>query len=390
MKRVLFPSLIVLISCSADKDTESVKSISKIDNNSEHIVVLKTKEKNNSSITSPIKKLDFQPSLAKNIIIIENSSSTDEERVKAINNIKSFSDNNSDALFYLGNLYEKGHWLEQSESKARDYYNQAANTDSHVLSHYSLALMLIDGRGGKVNLEKAEHLLKVNHNKNHAPSTYSLGYLYFISDNFEKCIDVFSVKDFNANEYSNYLLAISLLKTDQDIQRALTLLNTSAEKEHGYSHLTLGKIYQYGLYGKEIDVKKGYFHLNKAAEQNIPKANYELMLLSIEYPDIIDTDTNNIIKQLEKEDKNGNLDASFQLAKIYDQGRISKQDYKKALFWYHKSAKNGNNLAMYNLASMYANGDGAEESLDKAEHWLKESAKYGNKKAIELLENLPE
>ena len=51
-------------------------------------------------------------------------------------------------------------------------------------------------------------------------------------------------------------------------------------------------------------------------------------------------------------------------------------------------AKNGNSEAQYNLAVMYENGEGVKENLESALKWYKKSAQQGNKKAIETLKEL--
>ena len=122
-----------------------------------------------------------------------------------------------------------------------------------------------------------------------------------------------------------------------------------------------------------------------AASNNHPKALYELATLTIEHPVLIENKINIAITQLEKSDKKGYPEASFELAKLYDQGQLIKQDFSQAVRWYIKSASYGNNKAMFNLASMYLNGDGVKTSIEKAEYWLQQSALKGNKRAIDIL-----
>lgn len=363
--------LLLLMSCSTELEQK----------NKEH---LNESHKYNKKTDIEIKKLKIKESIS----IIENPIYSTNDKLKAINNLKAIANINSDIAYYLGKLYETGEWVEISEESARFYYEMSIKSKDNTESQYSLALMLIDGRGGSVDLDFAEELLHHTHAKNHSPSTYALGYLFFIKNNFKRCIEIFTSENFENNEYSDYLLALSLINTDNDIEKALNLIEKSAKKGHGYSHFTLANIYQNGLYGKKKDIDKSYQHYQIAINKNIPNAKFKLLLLIIDNPSLINNNQYNLINELEYAHKNGIKDASFYLAKIYDQGAIVKQDYKKALYWYIQSASYGNNIAMYNLASMYANGDGTNESIEKSHFWLKQSAHYGNKKAIKAIKEI--
>ncbi|PSW74411.1 hypothetical protein C9J41_05935 [Photobacterium sp. GB-50] len=377
--------ILLLMSCSSDNDLKNNEIANKEKNsqNDNKDLPFEKETINNLSFGNN-KKFTIKEFIS----IIEHPIYSSHDKQEAINKLKELANSDSDAAYYLGHLYEFGEWVELSEEKARFYYKISISNDNHTFSQYSLALMLIDGRGGDVDLNYAEELLLQTNAKGHAPSTYTLGYLYFIKNNFKRCIEIFSVDDFERNEYSDYLLAISLINTRSEIERAIDLIERSAKKGHGYSHFTLGEIYQSGLYNKKKDIAKSHKHYQMAAKQNIPNAHFKSITLSIDNPFLIKNNEYDLVKALEKEDNKGNPDASFYLARIYDQGTIIQQNYKKALFWYIKSANLGNNTAMYNLASMYANGDGTSESIEKAQYWLNKAARNGNKKAIEVINSI--
>lgn len=374
MKRLILSSLIILTSCSTEKN-ELPESIDHQKENYNSSSISSNENKNETENLSP---------LSKSILIIENEATTAQDRQQQIDKISAIS-NNPDAIFYLAALYEEGVLVPISETKARQLYKQAANMD-HSLSRYYYALMLIDGRGGNVNYTDAESHLLVNHSKNHVPSSYSLGYLYFIQKKHDAVIKTLEKDNNQHNEYSSYLLAVSYLELNKKTTTAIDLLQRSAKKGHQYSHLVLGDIYRNGLYQTQVNTQKSFTHLHAAAADNHPKALYDLATLSIEHLELIDNDINIAINQLKTSDKNGYPEASFELAKIYDQGDLITQDYKKAIYWYEKSASHGNNRAMYNLASIYINGDGVESSIEKAKYWLTESAKNGNNRAKSILD----
>lgn len=381
MNRLLLPALILLSGCSIYKH-ENKKTSELIKNNAIQKEVEDTsaliKDKNIEKVTPTAITLEER------IQKIETPDTYQYEKAHHISAIQKLAVDDPNAMFYLAALYEEGKLLPLSPEEARGLYKKAADK-GHTLARYYLALMLIDGKGGKQNHSEAERLLFINHKKSHAPSTYSLAYLYFMHDDFENTVRIMESDNVEMNENNAYLLAISYLQLNKNTDKAVNLLHDAASKDHKYSHQTLGKIYRHGIHNKKRNVEKSYFHYTKAAKDNDPKVLYEIATLSFKYPFLIDRNYDIPLKQLTIAAESNYEPATFQLAKLYDQGYQIKQDYQKAFYWYKKSAESGNNKAMYNLASMYANGDGVEESYEKAEFWLEESANHGNKNAIELL-----
>ncbi|PTB31827.1 SEL1-like repeat protein [Photobacterium phosphoreum] len=370
MKRLILSGLIVISGCSIEKEEPNIIS-------NTHLI--------NKNLISTPNKDQVESPLTIAILAIEDPNTSKNKRQLNINNIKLYALTHPNAMFYLAALYEEGKLVPLSEKKARFLYKQAAEKN-HLLSRYYYSLMLMDGRGGDVNYKESELYLTLNHNNNHIPSTYSLGYLYFIQKKHSQVIDTLK-KNKNNNEYSNHLLAMSYLELNENISQAINLLQQSAKKGHPYSHLILGDIYRRGLYDISIDTKKSFNHLKYAASEDHPKALFDLALLSIDNLKLINNDINIAINNLKSADEKGYHAASFELAKLYDQGALIKQDFDKAIYWYEKSASHGNNRAMYNLASIYINGDGVDMSISQAEYWLKKSAEKGNKRAIDILSN---
>lgn len=361
MKRVILSSLIIISGCSID--TVEPEAI--------------VKEK---------KTIKEVPPLTLAILKIEDPKTSKDIRQQQIEKIKKISKYNIDAVFYLAALYEEGKLLPLSEKKARNLYQQAAEKN-HVLARYYYSLMLIDGRGGKKDHQQAKKYLLINHDISHIPSSYSLGYIYFQEKDYTNAISILENKKIlkNIDQYSSYILARSYLNLNLKKEQSIKLLINSAKKGNTNSHQTLGRIYRYGLYNTQVNTKQSYYHLNSAASDNHPKSLYELATLTIEHPMLIENKINIAITQLEKSDKKGYPEASFELAKLYDQGKLIQQDFNQAARWYIKSASYGNNKAMFNLASMYLNGDGVKISIEKAEYWLQQSASKGNKRAINIL-----
>src|ERR1044071_9587596 len=76
----------------------------------------------------------------------------------------------------------------------------------------------------------------------------------------------------------------------------------------------------------------------------------------------------------QKTAENGDAEAQFNLALLYEKGEETKKNLEKAFDWYQKAAENGYKLAQYNLALSYENGKTTEKNLEKAFYWYQKAA----------------
>jgi len=77
----------------------------------------------------------------------------------------------------------------------------------------------------------------------------------------------------------------------------------------------------------------------------------------------------------------GDAEAKYNLAILYEKGIGVEMDYNRAYKWYLSSAKDGNANAQFNVANMYAKGAGVAVSLTAAYKWYKSAAEQGVKEA---------
>jgi uncharacterized protein len=84
----------------------------------------------------------------------------------------------------------------------------------------------------------------------------------------------------------------------------------------------------------------------------------------------------------------GDSDAQFSLALMYEDGKGTPKDYSKALHWYTQAANKGHSLAQNNLALMYKRGEGTPKNYILAyKHILiAGTLGYDTKKVIEIIE----
>lgn len=79
--------------------------------------------------------------------------------------------------------------------------------------------------------------------------------------------------------------------------------------------------------------------------------------------------------------RDGDPDAQYALAVLYDLGRGVRRDLQAAATWYRRAAEQGVPEAQFNLGAMYANGEGVAEDLVSAYALLALAAAQGHAEA---------
>jgi len=72
----------------------------------------------------------------------------------------------------------------------------------------------------------------------------------------------------------------------------------------------------------------------------------------------------------EKGAKQGRPFPQFNLGLMYYKGRVTAQDYTKAVKWWRRAAEQGFAEALNNLGMMYGNGDGVPRDSVQAHKWF--------------------
>lgn len=86
----------------------------------------------------------------------------------------------------------------------------------------------------------------------------------------------------------------------------------------------------------------------------------------------------NDISPLLERAKQGDVEAQYELGKIYLEGRIIKRDVKEASYWIKEAAKKGHVKGAYEMGRRYEMGLGLRQSLPLAADWYRLAASYGN------------
>ena len=81
----------------------------------------------------------------------------------------------------------------------------------------------------------------------------------------------------------------------------------------------------------------------------------------------------------------GDVDAQFNLALMYNNGKGVLKDSIEAVKWYRLSAEQGIASAQNNLGVMHSNGDGVLKDYSEAAKWFRMSAKQGYDSAQRMM-----
>lgn len=83
------------------------------------------------------------------------------------------------------------------------------------------------------------------------------------------------------------------------------------------------------------------------------------------------------LREFDNAARQGNADAQYSLAHMYESGQGVAQNYGKAVKWYRKAAEQNYMLAQNNLAFMYENGQGVARNYPEAVKWFRKAAERG-------------
>ena len=297
------------------------------------------------------------------------------------------SSNLIDAIVFLASLYEEGIEVPRHIKRAEEYYRQAAKLND-LTSTEKLAELLYDGtldnkreaikwyekiaeRGRQVAYYPLARLLdNVDNNQakafawylkaaeyGHSEAQYELGLRF--KHGYHGCIeDVVQSKHFfklaasSGHAQAQFFYA-SLLKEEGNIHEAMDSFKLAAEQGHCESQ------YQYALLLSNSSKQKAYTYYLKAAKQNHLLSQQECINYQIQF----NCDLKDCLKFCEKLATQGNSQAQFLLARIFDTGLVGITNKKLAYHYYTMLAQNGHFLAQYYCAVLLERGVGIERNL---------------------------
>ena len=142
----------------------------------------------------------------------------------------------------------------------------------------------------------------------------------------------------------------------------------------------LGKMYALGQGVEQDDVQAAYWY-RKAAEEDLPEAQYELGNMYATGRGGIAQDDGQAVLWYRKAADHDHMEAQYELGKMYATSRgFAQSESWKATSWYRKAAEGepGFALAQYELGNIYASGWGTVDKDDEqATYWYRRAAEQG-------------
>lgn len=264
----------------------------------------------------------------------------------------------ADAQYNLGSIYETGFGVKADILEAVDWYEKAAEQD-HQLAQLKLGILYVLGDGVRQSIIKGTnwiHSASENGNK-------------FAAELYAKVLSPDVVLDMTSDEVIRKVRpfidlgeAKSIAKLDSILRKQQKKAKKKepelAERFTGPAKNTLGK---------EIEVKNevpGFL-----ADKNTNIRSLEADNLAF----------------LQREANAGNLEAQYQLGRLYETGDKLERDPQKAITWYTSAANQGYDEAQYRLALIYLYGLGTPRNPPKGEALLTQAAKQNHPVAREML-----
>lgn len=201
---------------------------------------------------------------------------------------KAADKNSSEAEYYIGVSYAKGHGVVKSNKSAADWYEKAANKQ-HNDAQYELGLCFLNGKGVNKDGEKAIYWLKQAAEQKHILANYQLGACYYHGEGVAKAQNTaqhfLQIAAQGNYPFANYLLGESYFHgrgATKDRNRAKTIfgkaikgLQSAAYKNNPESQYYLANCHYYGFGIKENE-QQAFKHYEMAAAQGLASAQYRV------------------------------------------------------------------------------------------------------------------
>lgn len=162
----------------------------------------------------------------------------------------------------------------------------------------------------------------------------------------------------------------------EDFNKLLTLGNPSLYYE--YADLIMKVTWNNE---ERLEALKWY---EKSAEHRNVNAMYQIAII---YRDGKGPKPDNLkfIEWLKRAAENGHVISQVTLGNMYRDGNKVESNESEAFKWYEMAAKNNNIDAIYQVATMYREGKGVEENRKESDHWLRLYSEYDLLRQINIL-----
>jgi len=288
---------------------------------------------------------------------------------------------NPDAMFNVGQIYEKGWGVLQDYAQAREWYEKAVdagNADAAI----KMGDLYVDGRGLSPDLTQARLWYEKGATARNPRAMNNLGIMYLngigVPRDCDKALHWFEQGAAVGNPKSMANLGYVYLEglgVEKDYTLARQWYEKAAAQGDWNALAEVGAFYANG-YGVVWDPVQARQLWEKAAAAGSSTGELDLGLMYYQGKGVV-KDLVQARQWWEKAAAGGNSDAMTSLGVAYQMESKMPQDFVLARQWYEKAAAAGDATAMYNIGFMYENGIGIERDFTLAKQWYEKAAAAG-------------
>jgi TPR repeat protein len=155
----------------------------------------------------------------------------------------------------------------------------------------------------------------------------------------------------------------------RDFGLALSLLQQASSKDYPPAMRELGMTYERGE-GVGADLLTALDWYRKADALERPDSG-SIQFFKSQDGILVEQNINQQMQRLKEVAVKGDLDAAFQLAKLYDEGALVALNPEQAVHWYRIAAEAGHGYSRLMLGYFLCRGIGISKNVIEADHWLK-------------------
>ena len=289
---------------------------------------------------------------------------------------------NSESMFQLGLLHEKGQLNGTDMVKAIQYYQISAAKNNKKAQEKLEHCTIID----EDVLDDIKNALKKKYmqsDKQYIQDFHILGYTYNKNNSFEQNINemiqnlkIWFIEDskFVLNMFGYFYMDGVIL--NRDTEKAIHYLSLSAQQNFAAAQHNLGLIY----YDKK-DIDKSIHYFSLASEQNFSQAQNMLGIIYLREK----KDEKKSFEYFLRAADNNHPESQYYAAEMYAKGKSTNRDMSKAIHYYTLAAEQKNIDAMYELGKIYKDGRYITGNINKAIEYLTLAANQGSLESQNLL-----
>lgn len=269
----------------------------------------------------------------------------------------------------LGQMYEKGYYVDADIKEAILWYKKAAQ-QGNVAAQLSLANIYTTVESEKDAKEAFAIYLQLAKTGNINAQNRS-GYSYMMGEgtpkDYAKAMHWFTKAQEQGSGYACGAIGWMYNKgygVSKDLNKALEWYKKGMDRNNTYSKEEYVRLEKY---------------IKKSAETSLYRKGVQEYRLGYQYEQGLSgtKDHKEALQHYTTSAMLGNVKAEFRLAQLYERSKSISRNYEAALHWYKKAAQHGNALAYYRVSQLYRAGHGVQKDDRLALQWCKEAANRG-------------